>query len=93
MRATCSKCGQPWGVSIHKKLKKPYICPKCTKLKRIAVMVAGFIVSCLIVPKLNVIANEQRGYQALGGEVLIPLLYLLLVVLIKTIGGMINEKS
>lgn len=81
------------GVSIHKKLKKPYICPKCTKLKRIAVMVAGFIVSCLIVPKLNVIANEQRGYQALGGEVLIPLLYILVIVFIKTFTDIKKENA
>ena len=91
MRATCTKCGQPWSVSIHKKLNKPYVCPRCTKIKKIALLVVGFIICCLLVPKLNGIANDQRGYQAVGGEVLIPVLYLAAVVLINEIGGLVNE--
>ncbi len=85
MKATCSKCGQPWSVSVHKKLNKPYVCPRCSKVKRLALIVIGFIISCLFVPKLNGIANAQRRYSAGGGDVLIPLLYLVAVGFIRTV--------
>jgi hypothetical protein len=54
-------------------------------------MIGGFIICCLLVPKLNGIANEQRGYQAIGGEMLVPVLYVAAVALIYEIGGLINE--
>ncbi len=85
MKAACSKCGASWNVSIHKKLKKPYVCPWCSKMMKIALTVVGFIISCLLVPELNQMANAERGYQAVGGEALIPLLYLVVVGFIKTV--------
>lgn len=92
MKAACSKCGLPWNVSVHKKLKKPYVCPRCSKEKKIALFVVGFIISCLMVPKFNSMANVTRGYQAVGGEVLIPVLYLLIAGLFKEIGGLLSDK-
>lgn len=91
MRATCAKCGQPWSVSIRKDLNKPFVCPRCTKIKKLTLLVIGFVICCTLVPKLNSIANEQRGYEAIGGEVLIPVLYLVVARLINEIGGFINE--
>lgn len=85
MKAACSKCGQPWGVSVHKKLNKPYVCPRCSRARKIVLTVVGFIICCIAVPKFNSIANDQRGYSAGGGEVLIPLLYLVVVGFIKTV--------
>ncbi|ACL77361.1 hypothetical protein [Ruminiclostridium cellulolyticum] len=85
MKAACSKCGQPWNVSVHKKLNKPYVCPRCSKVKKMVLTAVGFIICCVAVPKLNRIVNVQRGYSAGGGEVLIPLLYLVVVGFIKTV--------
>ncbi len=93
MKAACSKCGQPWSVSVHKKLNKPYVCPRCSKVKRTTLIVIGFIVNCLFVPRLNGIANDQRGYSAVGGEVLIPLLYLVVVGFIKTVSDYKKENA
>ncbi|OPX46342.1 hypothetical protein CLHUN_01580 [Ruminiclostridium hungatei] len=89
MTAKCSKCGAQWKVSIHKDLDSPFVCPRCsskTKFKT-TLFFAGLIASCLIIPKLNCIANDARGYQAVGGEIFIPLLYLLVAALIREIGG------
>lgn len=57
------------------------------KVHRAALFVIGFIISCLLIPKLSVLANDIRGYEATGGEVLIPLLYLLVAALLREIGG------
>lgn len=57
------------------------------KVHRAALFVIGFIISCLLIPKFSVLANEIRGYESTGGEVLIPLLYLLVVALLREIGG------
>jgi hypothetical protein len=57
------------------------------KAHRTALFVIGFVISCLMVPKFSAMANDIRGYEATGGEVLIPLLYLLVAALIREIGG------
>ena len=87
MKAVCKKCGLPWNVSIHTKIsKRGYICPHCTskaRIKKVVLFVVGFIVSCLLVPQFADIAYMQRGYKAYGGEIFIPLLYLVIVGVIK----------
>lgn len=55
--------------------------------RAVSLLVIGFIISCLMVPKFSAMANDIRGYEATGGEVLIPLLYLLVAALIREIGG------
>lgn len=67
-------------MSTHKRINKAKIC-------RTAIFVFGFIISCLLIPKFSVLANDIRDYEATGGEVLIPLLYLLVAALIREIGG------
>jgi hypothetical protein len=93
MRATYKICGQPWSVSIRKNLNKPYVCPKCSKIQKIALIVIGFIISCLLVPKLNSIANYQRGYRALGGEIFVPVLYLVIIAFIKEVSNQKKENA
>ena len=90
LKANCSKCGKRWDVSIHKNLKVPFICPHCQfrrDAKKIVLILAGFLVCCLMVPKFGEMAYQQRGYEAIGGEILIPFLYLAVVGLIDTVWG------
>lgn len=97
MKAICSKCGQVWNVSVHKNMKEPYECPHCfsrKKVKKIMLVTAGFFVSCLLSIKCSKIATVQRGYQVLvGGEDFIPLLYLAVVVFLKTISDYKKENA
>lgn len=65
---------------------------RLTKGKKIALFVTGFIISCLLVPVALNYADNVRGYDATGSEVLIPLLYILLAGLIKEIGGVIDGQ-
>ena len=62
------------------------------KGKKVTLFVIGFIISCLLVPMASEYANTWRGYHAVGGEVLIPVLYLIVVGLIKEIGGVIDGQ-
>lgn len=61
------------------------------KFRTVALFVIGFIISCLLIPKFSAMAIETRGYRAVGGEVLIPLLYLLLAALMWESAGLVNE--
>lgn len=96
MKAVCTKCGQPWNVSVHKNLKLPFVCPHCAckaRIKKLILYVVGFIISCLLVPLFADMAYRQRGYKAYGGEMLIPLLYVVIVGVIKEFFKIIKKES
>ena len=92
MKAACTKCGHAWNVSVHRKIgKKGYVCPRCSNKN--ALLVIGFIASCLSVPELNRVVNEFRGYNAVGGEALFPFLYLAIYGVIREFKSLIKEKA
>ena len=87
-KAICSKCGLKGDVSVHKNLNKPYVCPHCqfkANTKKTVLFLAGFFICCLLVPKFSEMAHRQRGYKAIGGEVIIPFLYVAAVGFIHTV--------
>jgi len=101
-KAMCTKCGVIWNVSAHIK-EKGYICPLCAYakkkqsfLKRNAVYIATWVIGLGLMPTMVKAAVIERGYKAIGGEVLVPLVIFLVVVLVKQVKEELqdgNEKS
>ena len=54
-------------------------------IKRTSPYIAAFILGQAVLPAATNAAYTQRGYYAHGGELLIPLLFVLIVALAKTI--------
>ena len=95
-KVKCSKCGLQWGVSAHRKSKKPYICPHCqfkVNVRKLVLFLVGFFITCLLVPKASQMAYQQRGYIAVGGEIFIPFVYLATVGLIHMVWRWDNGES
>ncbi len=66
---------------------------RLTRGKKIALYVGGFILSCLLVPVVAKYADNVRGYDGTGGEVLLPLLYLIAITFINTISDYKKENA
>ena len=61
--------------------------------KKVIVFVAGFILSCLLVPIMANYADRLRGYNGTGGEIFIPLLYLVVIAFIKSFSDIKKEST
>jgi hypothetical protein len=84
LAAICSKCGGHQLIRIHKNHKFSYSCQKCIeeRKKKIAFMVAAFIIGCLLIPAASTCADKVRGHDGTGGEVFLPLLSILIAMII-----------
>lgn len=83
MPAICKSCGGVKKIHLHKR-GFSYSCPACSKKRRIASYLLALIGGCGLIPWASNYADKVRGYDGAGGEFLIALIPLLIVVLIDT---------
>lgn len=81
MPATCKSCGGVKKIHLHKR-GFSYSCPTCSR--RIVAYILALMGGCGLIPLASNYADKVRGYDGAGGEFLIALVPLLIVVFINS---------
>lgn len=97
-RAVCIKCGKGWNISKFAKIEKDgYICPHCRKKQKLMKILQFLLLVAIGVIcwwHFGNVAYAQRGYEAIGGEVVflaLPLVYYIFVGTMQEIADSYNE--